>query len=87
MYKNCTLLWFLLLGLFLIPYFDFWFRAIGSSVIVVGLYSVLWGKSKEMNENDHAIQEIVTEVIKDKDNEKDEMNDLELQSYIPSNGN
>ncbi|KAE9604487.1 hypothetical protein Lalb_Chr11g0072381 [Lupinus albus] len=34
--------------------------AIGSMVIVMGLYSVLWGKSKEMNDND-IVQKIVIE--------------------------
>ncbi|CAL0320927.1 unnamed protein product [Lupinus luteus] len=59
--------------------------AIGSIVIIMGLYSVLWGKTKEMNDNDIIIEETVTEVMNDK--EKDEMKDLELQLYNPSNGN
>ncbi|XP_061361402.1 WAT1-related protein At1g09380-like [Gastrolobium bilobum] len=58
--------------------------AVGSVLIVFGLYAVLWGKGKEMNKKDD-IQETVTEAIKDK--EQDEINDLELQSYDPSNGN
>ncbi|KAF1860839.1 hypothetical protein Lal_00000253 [Lupinus albus] len=58
--------------------------AIGSMVIVIGLYSVLWGKTKEMNDND-IVQETVIEVMNDK--EKNEMKDLELQLYNPSNGN
>ncbi|KAK7269455.1 hypothetical protein RIF29_22181 [Crotalaria pallida] len=58
--------------------------ALGSLVIVIGLYSVLWGKSQEMNENG-AIQGTDKEVINHK--VKDEMKDLELQLYNPSNGN
>ncbi|XP_027364488.1 WAT1-related protein At1g09380-like [Abrus precatorius] len=54
--------------------------AIGSLLIVLGLYFVLWGKNKEMN-NKEATQEIVTRAM------KDEMSELELQPYDPSNGN
>lgn len=56
--------------------------AIGSLLIVLGLYSVLWGKSEEVNQNDGVE---VKEAIKD--NEKDSKIGLELQSYVPSNGN
>lgn len=51
-------------------------------MIVLGLYSVLWGKSEEVNQNDGVE---VKEAIKD--NEKDSKIGLELQSYVPSNGN
>ncbi|XP_057424686.1 WAT1-related protein At1g09380-like [Lotus japonicus] len=47
--------------------------AIGSVVIVIGLYSALWGKSKEIKSG--TMQETIT------DDEKDDMNDLELQPY------
>ncbi|TKY63133.1 WAT1-related protein [Spatholobus suberectus] len=54
--------------------------AIGSLLIVLGLYSVLWGKSEEVNEKD-GTEVMVKEAIKD--NENDPKNDMELQS----NGN
>ncbi|XP_061371977.1 WAT1-related protein At1g09380-like [Gastrolobium bilobum] len=59
--------------------------AMGSLVIVFGLYSVLWGKNKEVNNKDAAIEVKVMEAIKDE--EKDAKNDMELKSYMPSNGN
>ncbi|TKY61583.1 WAT1-related protein [Spatholobus suberectus] len=58
--------------------------AIGSLLIVLGLYSVLWGKSEEVNEKD-GTEVTVKEATKD--NEKDPKNDMELQSYVPSKGN
>ncbi|XP_020222475.1 WAT1-related protein At1g09380 [Cajanus cajan] len=54
--------------------------AIGSVLIVFGLYFVLWGKNKEMNKT-NAVQESVTEVIKDSEK------GLELQPYDPFNRN
>ncbi|KAL1350744.1 hypothetical protein HN51_014759 [Arachis hypogaea] len=52
---------------------------IGSVLIVGGLYCVLWGKNKEMNE-------IIAEKETVKYNESNAKNsDLELPSYIPSN--
>ena len=55
---------------------------IGSVLIVGGLYSVLWGKNKEMNEiEEEGIEETVTY------NERDAKNDGELQSYTASNDN
>lgn len=57
----------------------------GSVLIVFGLYSVLWGKNKEMNHKEDSIEVTITEAIMD--NEKDgKIHDMELQ-YIPSNGN
>ncbi|XP_027938158.1 WAT1-related protein At1g09380-like [Vigna unguiculata] len=53
--------------------------AIGSLVIVIGLYFMLWGKNKEVDEND-GIDEI-TEAM------EDDVKDLELQPYNPFNGN
>jgi len=55
------------------------FSAIGSLVIVIGLYFMLWGKNKEVDEND-GIDEI-TEAM------EDDVKDLELQPYNPFNGN
>ncbi|KAL9332429.1 hypothetical protein ACSQ67_002039 [Phaseolus vulgaris] len=51
--------------------------AIGSLLIVLGLYSVLWGKSEEVKTIDDAVKETV----------KDPKNDTEMQYYVPSNGN
>ncbi|KAG4907289.1 hypothetical protein AAZX31_20G084000 [Glycine max] len=60
--------------------------AIGSLLIVLGLYFVLWGKNKEMNKIDMVeVEGTVMEAIKE--SEKDEVKDLELQPYDPSNGN
>ncbi|KAK7278041.1 hypothetical protein RJT34_23063 [Clitoria ternatea] len=59
--------------------------AIGSLLIVLGLYFVLWGKTKEKNITKECIQETVTEG--NKCSEKDKMNDIELQPYDPSNSN
>ncbi|KAK7337667.1 hypothetical protein VNO77_18252 [Canavalia gladiata] len=53
--------------------------AVGSLLIVVGLYSVLWGKGKELNTQD-GTEVTVKEAIKD--NEKDPKNELELPSYV-----
>ncbi|KAJ1417195.1 EamA domain [Sesbania bispinosa] len=58
--------------------------AIGSLLIVFGLYAVLWGKSKEVNEKED-IEGTEAEAMKDK--EKGMKNDLELQPYVPSKGN
>eukprot|EP00256_Glycine_max_P065296 XP_025979891.1 WAT1-related protein At1g09380 isoform X2 [Glycine max] len=61
---------------------------IGSLLIVLGLYFVLWGKNKEMNKIDVVeVEGTVMEAIKD--SEKDEVKDLELQpyEYDPSNVN
>ncbi|WJX85305.1 hypothetical protein P8452_67780 [Trifolium repens] len=59
--------------------------AIGSVLIVGGLYAVLWGKSKEVDSNK------VDDATDDDDDEAlpqgIKKNDMELQSYIPSNGN
>jgi len=44
---------------------------------VLGLYSVLWGKSEEVKTIDDAVKETV----------KDPKNDTEMQYYVPSNGN
>ncbi|KAI4301677.1 hypothetical protein L6164_034930 [Bauhinia variegata] len=46
--------------------------AVGSAIIVVGLYSVLWGKNKEMNMDDGSGKEM-------NGNAKDVKNDVELQ--------
>ena len=63
-----------------------WCSVIGSLLIVLGLYFVLWGKNKEMNKIDVVeVEGTVMEAIKD--SEKDEVKDLELQPYDPSNGN
>lgn len=45
-------------------------------MIVLGLYSVLWGKSEEVSTED-GMKEAV----------KDPKNDTEMQYYVPSNGN
>lgn len=63
--------------------------ALGSLLIVGGLYSVLWGKSKEVDNNK------VEDATDDDDDEAIVMplppsikNDMEMQSYMPSsNGN
>ncbi|KAG4913860.1 hypothetical protein AAZX31_19G213800 [Glycine max] len=55
--------------------------AVGSLLIVLGLYSVLWGKSEEVNKGDGIEEDAVKEAV------KDSKNDMELQSYVPSNGN
>ncbi|CAK8544530.1 unnamed protein product [Lathyrus sativus] len=54
--------------------------AIGSLLIVFGLYGVLWGKSQEINNKEDAADE------EDEDIRKD---DMEMQSYVlpSSNGN
>ncbi|KHN43359.1 Auxin-induced protein 5NG4 [Glycine soja] len=54
--------------------------AVGSLLIVLGLYSVLWGKSEEVNKGDGIEEDAVKEAV------KDSKNDMELQSYVPSNG-
>ncbi|KAL2345600.1 hypothetical protein Fmac_006885 [Flemingia macrophylla] len=56
--------------------------AIGSLLIVLGLYSVLWGKSEEKKDG---VEDSLREAMKD--SEKDLKNEAELQSYVPSNGN
>lgn len=77
--ENCEL-WFLQFGLFLIPDICLiWFSVIGSILIVFGLYSVLWGKNREMNKKDATQETVAEEAIKD--GEKD---DMESQLYIPS---
>ncbi|KAJ6775625.1 WAT1-RELATED PROTEIN [Salix purpurea] len=55
--------------------------AVGSILIVAGLYAVLWGKDKELKEE---IEE--TEVMK-LGNKEWNSHDLELQSHAISNGN
>lgn len=64
-------------------FFFIWFiySAVGSLLIVLGLYSVLWGKSEEVNKGDGIEEDAVKEAV------KDSKNDMELQSYVPSNGN
>jgi len=70
---------FNLISLFLINLrFLILFSAIGSLLIVVGLYFVLWGKNREVNKND-GVGEITEEV-------KDDVKDLELQPCDPFNG-
>lgn len=59
----------------------FIYSAVGSLLIVLGLYSVLWGKSEEVNKGDGIEEDAVKEAV------KDSKNDMELQSYVPSNGN
>ncbi|RDX92845.1 WAT1-related protein, partial [Mucuna pruriens] len=53
--------------------------AIGSLLIILGLYAVLWGKSEEANKKD-GIEKTAKEAM------KDPKNDMELPSYVPSNG-
>ncbi|KAK7397095.1 hypothetical protein VNO78_18262 [Psophocarpus tetragonolobus] len=53
--------------------------AIGSLLIVLGLYSVLWGKGEEAKEE--GMEKTVKEGV------KEPKGDMELQSYVPSNGN
>ncbi|XP_027353106.1 WAT1-related protein At1g09380 [Abrus precatorius] len=57
--------------------------AVGSLLIIVGLYSVLWGKSKEVVNKKEGIEVTVKEAITN--NERDAKVDLELQSHKPSN--
>lgn len=56
------------------------FSAIGSLVIVFGLYFVLLGKNKDVDEND-GVDEMTEEAM------EDDAKDLELQPYNPFNGN
>ena len=58
----------------------FIYSAVGSLLIVLGLYSVLWGKSEEVNKED-GIEDAFKEAV------KDPKNDMELQSYVSSNVN
>jgi len=62
---------------------DMWliFSAVGSILIVAGLYAVLWGKDKELKEE---IEE--TKVMKIGNKEWNN-HDLELQLHAISNGN
>ncbi|GAU11423.1 hypothetical protein TSUD_344140 [Trifolium subterraneum] len=62
--------------------------AIGSVLIVGGLYAVLWGKSKEVGVDSNRVDD-----ADDDDDDEDcaqggiKKNDMEMQSYTPSNGN
>jgi len=55
------------------------FSALGSLLIVLGLYAVLWGKSEE------GPKDGIAEAVKE--GRKDPKNDTEMQYYVPSNGN
>ncbi|KAG6588585.1 WAT1-related protein, partial [Cucurbita argyrosperma subsp. sororia] len=57
---------------------------VGSLLIVVGLYAVLWGKTKEVKLQQVNEMAAVAEAKLDECNTKD---DLEEQSYVVSNGN
>lgn len=58
--------------------FVFLFSALGSLLIVLGLYAVLWGKSEEVS----------TEDGNERSNEGfEEWHRNEMQYYVPSNGN
>ncbi|XP_022931667.1 WAT1-related protein At1g09380-like [Cucurbita moschata] len=57
---------------------------VGSLLIVVGLYAVLWGKTKEVKLQQVIEMAAVAEAKLDECNTKD---DLEEQSYVASNGN
>ena len=57
---------------------------VGSLLIVVGLYAVLWGKTKEEKLQQVIEMAAVAEAKLDECNTKD---DLEEQSYVVSNGN
>ncbi|KAI4349878.1 hypothetical protein L6164_010423 [Bauhinia variegata] len=54
--------------------------AVGSVIIVVGLYSVLWGKNKEANVEEAAK---MTQADPMNDNDKEVKNDVELQDHMP----
>ncbi|MED6216598.1 hypothetical protein PIB30_009191 [Stylosanthes scabra] len=65
--------------------------AIGSVIIVLGLYAVLWGKSKEMNKK-KGVQVTLTDsdsITRDKDKEEDDddMSEMEKQCCDHSNCN
>ncbi|KAA0035709.1 WAT1-related protein [Cucumis melo var. makuwa] len=57
---------------------------VGSLLIVVGLYAVLWGKTKEVKLQQHIEMTAAAEAKLDDYNNKE---DLEEQSYVVSNGN
>lgn len=57
---------------------------VGSLLIVVGLYSVLWGKTKEVKLQQHIEMTAAAEAKLDDYNNKE---DLEEQSYVVSNAN
>ncbi|KAG7022382.1 WAT1-related protein, partial [Cucurbita argyrosperma subsp. argyrosperma] len=57
---------------------------VGSLLIVIGLYAVLWGKTKEVKLQQVNEMAAVAEAKLDECNTKD---DLEEQSYVVSNGN
>lgn len=54
---------------------------IGSAIIVVGLYSVLWGKYKEDQENKQLLEEI-PEVIKPNNNTTNNNNGINVAGNI-----
>lgn len=67
----------MLISLFFFLGFD---RVIGSVLIIIGLYAVLWGKSKEMKVEDH--QHNMEKATIEKHNGShivEEKDDLELQ--------
>lgn len=53
-------------------------RVIGSVIIVVGLYSVLWGKYKEGQEENEKIIEEIPEAIKENNNNINHNNNGQL---------
>ncbi|KAH7542915.1 hypothetical protein FEM48_Zijuj02G0125800 [Ziziphus jujuba var. spinosa] len=64
--------------------------AVGSLLIICGLYSVLWGKNKEMKQGNKTIEDQISNASNPKIEENDEKNDLEMQPYDVqqySNGN
>lgn len=67
-----------------------WLSAVGSLLIICGLYSVLWGKNKEMKQGNKTIEDQISNASNPKIEENDEKNDLEMQPYDVqqySNGN
>ena len=63
-----------------------WFSAIGSLLIVLGLYSVLWGKNKEITKKDENGEDI--EEAAEKKAEEVKNSELGLHSLmVASNAN
>lgn len=63
-------------------YFDE-FRFMGAALVIIGLYGVLWGKDKEMNEKEEPEEK--PEKLKPKHRVKSDTNE-DIESRLPGGG-